>query len=131
MDPDRTQLEASQLAQLRTLVGALLEGNPFYSRILREARIDENLPSLDEFFERVPFLRKQDLTEDQRAHPPYGSNLTYPVERYTRLSQTSGTSGRPLYWLDTTDSWEWMLDTWERVYQSAGITSADRMFFAF
>jgi phenylacetate-CoA ligase len=71
------------------------------------------------------------LTEDQAANPPYGSNLTYPVERYSRFNQTSGTTGAPLRWLDTRESWDWMVDCWIRVYESAGVLSADRVFFPF
>jgi phenylacetate-CoA ligase len=131
MHPGRKELEADQLAKLQSMLAALLSGNPFYSGILRSAGLHSGVSSLEEFFERAPLMRKREVVEDQRAHPPYGSNLTYPIERYTRLSQTSATTGRPLFWLDTDDSWEWMLDTWERVYLCAGITPADRIFFAF
>ncbi|MGY8689078.1 MAG: phenylacetate--CoA ligase family protein [Verrucomicrobiales bacterium] len=66
------------------------------------------------------------------AHPPFGSNLTFPLDHYTRYCQTSGTSGEPMPWVDTTESWQSMLDCWKRVHQAAGITSTDeRVFFAF
>ena len=39
--------------------------------------------------------------EDQELNPPFGTNLTYPLERYTQLWQTSGTTGPPLRVLDT------------------------------
>jgi phenylacetate-CoA ligase len=71
------------------------------------------------------------MVEDQRRHPPYGSNLTYPVARYTRFCQTSGTSGLPMRWLDTAESWAWMLDNWEVVFRTGGVTAEDRIFFAF
>ncbi len=79
----------------------------------------------------MPFTDKAELIEDQRRHPPYGSNLTYGLKRYTRFSRTSATTGNPMHWLDTPKSWEWMLDSWGRVYRAAGVTSRDRMFFAF
>lgn len=117
-----------QLAKLQALVAGLLPGNRFYT-----AKLPPGLQpaSLDEFFERVPFTTKQELALDQQAHPPYGSNLTFPIDRYSRFSQTSGTSGRPMRWLDTVESWNWMLANWQRVYDGAGITGADRVFFAF
>ncbi len=68
--------------------------------------------------------------EDQLDRPPFGTNLTYSVERYTRYSQTSGTSGVPLRWLDTNEGWSWMVANWERVLNSSGVTRADRIFFA-
>jgi phenylacetate-CoA ligase len=113
------------LGKLQALL-AELKANRFYS-----GKIPAGIATLDEFFDRVPFTTKQELVDDQRAHPPFGSNLTYPIDRYVRLNQTSGTTGKPLYWLDTAESWEWTLDSWERVYRSAGIGAGDRIFFAF
>jgi phenylacetate-CoA ligase len=57
--------------------------------------------------------------------------LTYPLSRYSRLHQTSATSGRPLRWLDTPESWRWVLDCWEMIYRIAGVHSGDRLFFPF
>src|SRR5262249_12282914 len=88
------------------------------------------ISSLDEFFERMPFTRKEELIEDQRASPPYGSNLSYPIECYTRLTQTSSTTGKALNWLDTAESWDWMLSSWRRVYEAA-VEAGDRIFYAF
>ncbi len=129
--PDRGTIEAHQLAKLQALLAALAPANPFYTAKLRAAGIDARLPSLGEFYERVPFTRKQELIEDQLTHPPYGSNLTYPLERYTRFCQTSATTGKPLRWLDTPASWDWMLGNWDQVFRAAGVSASDRIFFAF
>src|SRR5579862_3904351 len=122
-------IEADQLTKLRRLLAALSGANPFYSGKLRG--IDPNVPSLDWYFQRVPFTLKRELVDDQRAHAPFGSNLTYPLERYTRFSQTNGTTGTPLRWVDTPDSWDWMVGNWTRVFQAAGVSAGDRIFFAF
>ena len=84
-------------------------------------------------FERLPLTTKAELLADQAAHPPFGSNLTHPLESYVRLHQTSGSAGdRPLRWLDTAESWEWWLRIWaEHVYPAAGVHAGDRVFFAF
>jgi phenylacetate-CoA ligase len=104
-------------AAIRNLLAEILPGNGFYAR---------KAASGVDFF-----TTKQELIDDQAAHPPYGTNLTFPIERYTRFCQTSGTSGHPLRWLDTPESWSWMLGNWDRVYQAAGITPKDNIFFAF
>lgn len=129
--PDRSSVEAHQLAKLRALLAALLPSNPFYSDKLRIASVPPDLASLEEFFERVPFTLKEELLRDQRKHPPYGSNLTFPLERYTRFNQTSGSTGQPMRWLDTPESWSWMLDNWARVYRAADVSAKDCIFFAF
>jgi phenylacetate-CoA ligase len=113
------------LTTLRELLSAIRTDNPFYAAKLRDAGPDPDLAAL-------PFTLKQELIEDQIAHPPYGSNLTYPLDRYTRFCQTSATTtGTPMRWLDTPESWDWMIANWVRVYQAALIDARDRIFFAF
>src|SRR5262249_4263698 len=79
----------------------------------------------------LPFTTKDELLAAQTEHPPYGGLLTYPLERYTRLHQTSGTKGAPLRWLDTPESWDWMLGCWGKMFDIVGVTPADRLLFAF
>jgi phenylacetate-CoA ligase len=113
------------LSSLETLLATVLRHNPFYAAKLHGLAPDGDLTSL-------PFTYKQELVDDQRAHAPYGSNLTYPLDRYTRFCQTSATTtGTPLRWLDTPESWDWMIGNWLRVYHAAGIGAGDRIFFAF
>jgi phenylacetate-CoA ligase len=119
-----------QLSKLRAMMSELA-GNQFYTRKFQEAGISMEFSSLDEFFARAPFTFKRELAEDQVRNPPYGTNLTYPIERYTRFCQTSGSTGKPLHWVDTPESWAWMLDCWARVFEAADVTSRDVLFFAF
>ena len=107
-------------------------GNPFVRRKCRQAGVDaaEDLKGWEDFA-RLPLMRKAELVEDQAASPPFGTNLTYPVERYVRVHQTSGTSGVPIRWLDTQESWDWWIRCWGFVLRGAGLTPADRIFFPF
>ncbi len=129
-------LEPAELAQvqqqrLQCLLQEILPGNRFYGRKLAEAGLKPaDLRTLDDW-RRLPFTTKAEILADQQQHPPCGQLLTYPPERYRRLHQTSGSRGQPLRWLDTPESWEWMLGCWAQVYRFAGLTSADRLFFAF
>jgi len=129
--PNRAELEAHQLEQLRSLVAELFPGNKFYSRKLNAAGITFDIASLGDFSSRFPFTTKTELVEDQRANPPFGTNLTNPIECYTRYHQTSGTSGTPLRWLDTPESWDWMLESWTEILRVAGVEPADHVYFAF
>ncbi|MEZ5399266.1 MAG: AMP-binding protein [Bryobacteraceae bacterium] len=124
----REEIEARQFERLRSLLAAIVPANRFYSAKL--ATLGQPA-SLDDFRRRAPETTKSELIEDQRANPPWGANLTFPLDRYARYAQTSGTTGVPMRWADTPESWQWMLDTWRRVYDAAGVTSADRIFFAF
>lgn len=128
---NRADIETHQLGRLRILLDTVVPRNAFYRGKLPAAATNWDITSLDEFSKLVPFTLKQELIENQLEHPPYGSNLTFPLERYTRFSQTSGSTGAPMRWLDTPESWEWMLDNWAEVYRAAGVAAGDRIFFAF
>ena len=117
---------------LRALLREILAGNAYYEPILRAVGLDDiDQLTLDEFTERVPLTTKQQLVDDQFANPPYGSNLSLPLEQYTRFCQTSGTTGKPLRVIDTPESWQSMLDIWRLVFEHAGNEAGDRVLFAF
>ncbi len=128
---DRAAIEAHQLRAVQALLGVLLQSNDFYAAKLSGAQV-KNIPaSLGDFSSRVPFTFKAELIADQTQNPPFGSNLTYPIEKYSRFHQTSGTTGKPMRWLDTAKSWIWVVDCWTRIYASADVTELDRIFFPF
>ncbi len=126
----REEIEKLQLQRLRKLVEELREGNRFYQKRLDEAGVDEGIPSLAAFSQAMPFTSKAEIEHDRELVPPYGSNLTYPPDQYSRLCQSSGTSGTPLPWRDTRESWAVLLDCWDEVYRAAGVGKADLVFFA-
>ena len=135
IDPEtwtRTELANWQGLRLIELVDAVIPANPFWTRKLAEAGLDpESIRSVDDL-QRMPFTTKAELADDQRSHPPYGTNLTFPVTDYSRLHQTSGTTtGQPLRWLDTPSSWNWMLDCWSTIYRLLGLRRDDRLCFPF
>ncbi len=116
----------AQLERLGAGIDALLKSNRFYQARLHPVSTWDD-------FERLPLTTKGEITADQQANPPFGTNLTFPILRYSRLHQTSGTSGTtPLRWLDTAESWDWWVRIWaDHIYQSAGVEPKDRVFFAF
>ena len=129
--PARPAIASSQLQQLGRLLAALVPANPFYTKKFSRAGVTAKVASLEEFSEQFPFTTKEEVAADQRAAPPYGTNLTFPLERYTRFHQTSGTTGTPLRWLDTPESWSWMVESWTGIFRAANVTASDRVFFAF
>src|SRR5215475_11328814 len=126
----RAQLRAWQDERLRLLLSEL-STNQFYREKfgfagmkMAEARGVADLSGL-------PFTTKSELAAEQLKHPPYGRLLTYPLSRYRYLHQTSGTTGRPLRWLDTAEDWETFMRCWAEVYRSAGVTENDLVFCPF
>ncbi len=127
----RAEIETVQRRKLSAMLAALWEGNRFYRRKLEGSGLTPDDLADPRRLRRCPTTTKEELSLDQEAFPPYGSNLTYPLERYVRLHQTSGTRGRPLRWLDTPESWAWFMRCWEVIYQAAGVRPGDRFFFPF
>lgn len=122
-------LEKKQLERVNCLLAVLAAGgNSFYAGKLGGLSA---VGSLEEFSERVPFTTKGELAADQVGCAPYGTNLTYPLESYSRFHQTSGTSGQPMIWLDDAEGWEWLRGNWEWVWQEAGVKAGEAAFFPF
>lgn len=109
----------------------LRDRNPFYAAKLRPVDRPPLPSSLADFATRFPFTTKGELVADQAAHPPYGTARSEPRERFTRCHQTSGTTGAPLRWLDTPESWASMTEDWVEVLRQADVHAHDRMLFAF
>jgi phenylacetate-CoA ligase len=128
---DRSRLAEGQGRRLMELLRAIHGRNQFYTRKLQDAGIDINSLRLPEDFKRLPLTTKAELNADQAANPPWGTALTEPLSHYTRYCQTSSTTGRPLRWIDTNDSWQWLLECWKTVYRGARVTQSDRVFFPF
>jgi phenylacetate-CoA ligase len=128
---DRDTLAEQQGGRLARLLASLHGPNRFYTRKLDEAGIDLGALRLPADLERLPFTTKAELIADQETAPPWGTALSEPLVNYTRYCQTSSTTGRPLRWIDTPESWQWMLDCWQTVYRAARVRPGDRVFFPF
>src|SRR5256712_9370543 len=98
--------------EMRTILAGR---NRFYSARLRSGVS----------FAELPFTTKQELVDDQAEHPPFGTNLTYPVEKYVRIHQTSGTAGRPILWLGPQERWGGGVRCWGQGFSGAGVREGD------
>ncbi len=125
----RDEITTFQLNRLRNGLRRALPGNAFYQRRLGDLASQPVADFAD--FTNLPFTTKADLVRDQSENPPYGTNLSFPLRDYVRLHQTSGTTGRPLKILDTTESWDWWADCWTVILHAAGVTSDDIVYLAF
>lgn len=126
---DPRALEALQRRKLAVMLREVTATNAFYRRKLAGIVFDP----VSDRMEKLPFTTRAELETDQAESPPYGTNLTRPLEQYVRLHQTSGSSGagQPMRWLDTPENWLWWKKLWGIIYAAAGVTRRDRIFFPF
>ena len=127
----RAALVALQAERLAALLRGLRGRNAFYDRKFSGAGVDVDRLTLPADLSALPFTTKAELVADQEVSPPWGTTLSEPLDRYTRYNQTSSTTGQPLRWIDTPETWQWMLECWKAVYRAAGVTAHDRVFFPF
>jgi phenylacetate-CoA ligase len=121
-DP-RTALDDLKLDRLRSLLRAILPTNEFYAAKFGR-RASDDLRGLDDVAD-WPFTFKEELVESAAA-TGLPANLTWPVDRYVRFHQTSGTHGRPLPVFDTADDWASWMDCWRLVLERGGVGPGDR-----
>ena len=127
----REQITEIQERRLAELLDTIIPRNRFYDTKFQRAGVDPASVRTLNDLTTLPVTMKQELVDSQIEQPPYGANLTYPSTQYTRLHQTSGTTGRPMRWLDTADSWNWIMECWRQIYLLAGLKPDDRLFFPF
>lgn len=124
---DRSTLAELQLEKLNGLLREILPHNAFYQHKL--AGCPSQLRNLDELAS-LPVTSKEEI-QPAVGDEPFAVNRTFPIEKYTRCHQTSGTRGRPLVVLDTADDWHWWTAAWQYVLDSANVTPRDRALLAF
>lgn len=126
------ELREYQWLRIRALCDTILPNNPYWAANLAKVGLNQNTLTDWNAFARIPFTTKSELASNQLEHPPYGSNLSRPPGEYVRLHQTSGTTtGQPLRWLDSSESWAWILECWRQIYELLEIRRDDRFFFPF
>jgi phenylacetate-CoA ligase len=113
------QIRARQEKSFASLIRQVLRSNEFYREKYIEVGIRIDRPVGLSDLPRLPLTLASEVREDREAHPPFGTNLTFPRARYTRVHDG---------WLDTPESWSWWLDCWAEVYHAAGVTDEDTVF---
>ncbi len=124
---DAAGLIRHQLDRLNALLDEVLPTNAFYAAKL--FCVERPVRSLDALA-TWPFTFKEELLGVAKGHD-FANNRTWPLERYSRLHQTSGTHGRPIVVLDTADDWQWWINCWQYVLDAAEVQADDRVLMAF
>lgn len=124
---DREALWARQRQRLGEMLEEILRTNEFHRARLKNLEFRADRDPMD----RLPLTSRADLERDQAEHSPYGTNRTFEFGRYLRLHQTSGSSGRPLVWLDDASAWTWWKRCWGIIYRAAGVGDGDCLLFPF
>src|SRR5437870_12644787 len=99
------------------MLRSILPSNQFYRTKFSDVNT-EQVDSLSDFSRNFPFTTKAEIVADQAAAPPFGTNLTFPLDQYSRFHQTSGSTGTPIRWLDTEQNWRSMVQQWATIFDA-------------
>jgi len=94
MDPEEREQKVI-LPKLQAQLKYAYESSPLYRKKWDSAGVNpKDVRSLADF-EQIPCLTKEEIRQDQREHPPFGSNVCVPLKDLARVQGTSGTTGKP------------------------------------
>ncbi len=99
------------------------EKSPFYQKKFGAGIRGSSftLPGMRE----LPFTEKQELLDDERERPPFGSYAIVPSVRIARVHRTSGTNAQPLMLAFSRADIENSIECGARCFWSAGVRPGD------
>ncbi|MDQ7989518.1 MAG: phenylacetate--CoA ligase [Candidatus Dactylopiibacterium sp.] len=122
----RPQLEALQLARLRSHLDFAYRHSPYYRQAFDAAGVGpETLRSLADL-RHFPFVNKAIERERQAAAPLLGDMLAVPERDVVFVSASSGSTGVPTLSPFTAADFETFQDNQARLFRAAGVTADDR-----
>jgi len=129
---NQSKIKAQQLPKLRHLIKIALEKNKFYQKKFKSCGItsEKDIASWNDF-NKIPFTTKQELINDQKENPPYGTNITAPIHTFVYLTQTSGTvKGKRFSTIYTRAGFQAALEVETTWLKLMGVNKRDRLMFA-
>ncbi|MBI1724204.1 MAG: phenylacetate--CoA ligase [Candidatus Tectomicrobia bacterium] len=93
----REALEALQLERLRAQLRRCDRRAPFYREKWQRAGVrPDDLRTLADL-RHFPVVTKQELREEQQAHPPFGRYTVAPARVWREVHPSTGTTGHPVH----------------------------------
>ena len=92
----RDELANLQLQKLQWQVQRCWDGSEFYRERLEQVGVSPSeIQSLDDV-RKIPIVTKQELRDEQLAHPPYGRYTVGARANWSELHPSTGTTGVPV-----------------------------------
>jgi len=121
----RRELEALQLERLRWQLERCYRNSPFYrERFDRAGFRPAHVRALGDL-RHLPFVTKQELRDEQAAHPPFGRYTVAPPPAWRELHPSTGTTGVPVNTIWSARDVEVITDHTARTMWSFGVRPGD------
>jgi len=116
------QLSRWQFEQLQKQLEYVYARTPHYQRVFKEASITPDaITSLDIFFEKIPFISKFDIIQNQKENPPFGELLSVDPSEIIRIFWAPGPE--TIYF--TREDFPYTVDLGARTFFTNGVRSHD------
>lgn len=127
----REQIEALQLERLRWQIARCYGESAFYRERFEHAGVrPDHLQGLGDV-RHFPFVTKQELRDEQAAHPPFGRHVIAPRSSWRELHPSTGTTGVPVNTIWSAKDVDVIADHTARTMWSFGVRPTDLVQNAF
>ena len=121
----RDELASLQLERLKWQVRRCYRDSEFYRERLDAAGVGpDSIRALDDL-RKIPFVTKQELRDEQQAHPPFGRYAVARPETWGELHPSTGTTGVPVSTIWSKKDVENIADFTARTMWSFGVRPGD------
>ena len=121
----RDELASLQLERLKWQVRRCYRDSEFYRERLDAAGVGpDSIRELDDL-RKIPFVTKQELRNEQQAHPPFGRYAVAGPETWGELHPSTGTTGVPVSTIWSKKDVENIADFTARTMWSFGVRPGD------
>lgn len=127
MDPEERERKVI-LPKLQAQLNYAYKKSPLYRKKWDQAGVNpKDIRSLSDF-EQIPFLTKDEIRQDQKENPPFGSNLCVSLKELGRVQGTSGTTGKPTAFGISKGDMDRIAETHARTMWGFGMRQEDIVF---
>lgn len=96
--------------------------SPYYRRRFDDAGVNPHqFRSPTDYFEHIPFLKKEDIIEEQAKHPPHGRFLAVHPDEIVRLYVSPG----PIVWSFTAEGYRRYCEAFAKGVYLCGVRASD------
>lgn len=96
--------------------------SPFYRQRFDSAGANPHqFGDITDYFERIPFLKKEEIIDDQAKHPPHGSFLAVHPDELVRLYVSPG----PIVWSFTAEGYRRYCEAFAKAVYLCGVRKSD------
>lgn len=114
------------LGLIQEQINHVYENLPFYREFYDSKGFHPSqVQTLDDFTRKVPLITKDMLREEQEQHPPFGRYLGFDVEDGIHIHGSSGTTGRPTFYLFSRADVDYFREVMAQAFYTAGVRRND------